>query len=121
MAHCRQGKKLLDEEMRILYVALTRAEHRLLLLAAPSKSGIKEWQDGGKRLEAAGSMLDWIGPWLTKDSPAWLETDRGPANDWTWQWHQSLATNDVQPAKQIEEAFYVIIVKYSMPSARIRL
>jgi ATP-dependent helicase/nuclease subunit A len=92
MARHRQEKKLLDEEMRILYVALTRAEHRLLLVGAPSKKARSEWiSGGGKRAIAARSALDWIGPWLAKQCPSFVEQNAGTATDWTWLWHNSIA------------------------------
>jgi ATP-dependent helicase/nuclease subunit A len=104
MARQRQEKKRLHEEMRILYVGLTRAEHRLLLVGAPSKSAVREWMNGGKRPEAALSTLDWIGPWLTKTTPLWLEPARGTSADWTWRWHLSLTKQNAAPVARIEEA-----------------
>ncbi len=97
MARQRQEKRVLDEEMRILYVALTRAEHRMLLVGSPRKTREKareEWAKG-KRPTAAQTTLDWIGPWLGANSPQFLADDGGAAADWTWQWHISLGRTGV--------------------------
>jgi ATP-dependent helicase/nuclease subunit A len=88
MARRRQEKKMRDEEMRILYVALTRAEHRLLLVGTPQrKKAREEWHEGAARPEDASSMLDWIGPWLSKDAADFICEERGQAKDWNWTWH----------------------------------
>jgi ATP-dependent helicase/nuclease subunit A len=96
MARHRQQKKLLDEEMRILYVALTRAQHRLLLVGSPSKKAREDWRGGGKRPAAANCLLDWIGPWLTANCPTLVETESGEANDWLWNWHTTVETADTK-------------------------
>lgn len=69
--------ELLAEEMRVLYVALTRAKEKLYLIGsikdAPKR--MDQWQDSAannewllKDFERAGarSYLDWIGPALTR-------------------------------------------------------
>ncbi len=90
-ARLRGERRVLDEEMRILYVALTRAEHRLLLVATPAKKARESWAEGNaKPLAEANSLLDWIGPFLARDDSRWLEQPTGVANAWTWQWHESL-------------------------------
>ena len=77
-----------DEEMRILYVALTRAEHRLLLVATPQRKKAREdWHEAEARPEDASAMLDWIGPWLAKDAPDFICDQTGLAKDWSWKWH----------------------------------
>jgi len=104
MARRRQEKKLLSEEMRILYVALTRAEHRLMLVAAPTKNAAKHWANGEVQAGGAGTMLDWFGPWLTHDCPRWLEEDRGEAQDWIWRWHRSVDPKNSEPPKIADES-----------------
>ena len=99
MAKQRQEKRLLDEEMRLLYVALTRAEKKLLLVASPSKKCRETWQDETKRPVAANSLLDWIGPWLAKDCPQFCEKISGEAKDWTWRWHQNFTAPPQQPTQ----------------------
>ena len=91
MARHRQHKRMLDEEMRILYVALTRAQHQLLLVGTPSKKARDEWQSGGKRAAAANCLLDWIGPWLASNCINCVIDPEGEANDWRWKWHRSIS------------------------------
>jgi ATP-dependent helicase/nuclease subunit A len=69
----RIRRQLLAEEMRVLYVALTRAEKKLILTASvkdPAES-LRKWRARWKRHEgplpndeihSARSMLDWLGP-----------------------------------------------------------
>jgi ATP-dependent helicase/nuclease subunit A len=92
MARHRRHKQMLDEEMRILYVALTRAEQRMLLVGAPPKNAREHWSNGVRRATAATCMLDWIGPWLARDCPDVLSAQRGQADDWIWQWHSRVET-----------------------------
>lgn len=88
MARRRQEKKMRDEEMRILYVALTRAEHRLLMVGTPQrKKAREEWREGEARPEDASSMLDWIGPWLANDAADFICDQTGQAKNWYWKWH----------------------------------
>ncbi|MFD1440655.1 helicase-exonuclease AddAB subunit AddA [Lacticaseibacillus hegangensis] len=83
IAKNQKKKQLWAEEMRLLYVALTRAEQQLIIVGTPKSSGNlytqerleKRWlanADGGEdvlplapRL-AAGSFLDWIGMALAR-------------------------------------------------------
>lgn len=81
IAHAAIGKKmhleLLAEEMRILYVALTRAREKLILVGSVRdlpKSVIRwceyvnhhTWELPDTELAAARSYLDWLGPALTR-------------------------------------------------------
>jgi ATP-dependent helicase/nuclease subunit A len=61
---------MLGEEMRLLYVALTRAEHRLILAGTASRKSIEEkWPKraeaaaGPAEILASASYLDWLGSW----------------------------------------------------------
>jgi ATP-dependent helicase/nuclease subunit A len=99
MARLRQHKRMLDEEMRILYVALTRAQHRLLLVGTPSKKARDDWQSGGKRPAAANCLLDWIGPWLAADCLDSLLSNEGAAAHWIWKWHKCIVpTSSAEPS-----------------------
>lgn len=63
-------RRFLSEELRLLYVALTRAEERLILtgvkakwlekLAEPERFALPELEERGKAVEKAGCFLDWI-------------------------------------------------------------
>ena len=71
LAQRRQKREALGEEMRLLYVAMTRAMHRLILAGTASQSKLEEkWPERAKRglgmaeLLRSVNYLDWIGPWL---------------------------------------------------------
>lgn len=64
-------KQTLAEELRVLYVAMTRARERLILIGTCRQSTLERWRDewaGHKgrlpdqRVLSAQSMLDWLGP-----------------------------------------------------------
>jgi ATP-dependent exoDNAse (exonuclease V) beta subunit len=70
LARRRQKREMLGEEMRLLYVALTRAEHRLILAGTASGKSIGEkWPKraqagtGPAEILASASYLDWPGSW----------------------------------------------------------
>ncbi|HEV7925793.1 MAG TPA: UvrD-helicase domain-containing protein, partial [Verrucomicrobiae bacterium] len=70
LARRRQKRELLGEEMRLLYVALTRAEHQLILAGSASRKSIAEkWPKraqagaGPMQILACASYLDWLGSW----------------------------------------------------------
>lgn len=87
---------LAAEELRLLYVALTRARERLELVAAVHSG----WRDKLDRAEpeAANSALDWLG-WRFTQELNGLEAGRpvpaGPAGCWELQLHTA------QPAGQV--------------------
>jgi ATP-dependent helicase/nuclease subunit A len=70
MAQRRQRKETLGEEMRLLYVALTRACQRLILAGSTSRAALGRWAENvgkspaSRQLLSARSYLDWLGPWL---------------------------------------------------------
>lgn len=68
--HAGAGKTLIsrqltrdtvEEELRLLYVAMTRAEERLILTAAVKEKKLED-ADEGRRPEAARCFADWILP-----------------------------------------------------------
>ena len=67
----RIKQQTLAEEMRVLYVAMTRAREHLILMGTSEESSLQQWRDEwaahvgplpSPRILAAGRMLDWIGP-----------------------------------------------------------
>jgi ATP-dependent helicase/nuclease subunit A len=71
LAQRQQRLDTLGEELRLLYVAMTRAEKRLILAGTASKTkldgGWLEWAGRGlsaTELAESRSALDWIGSWL---------------------------------------------------------
>ena len=70
LARRRQKRELLGEEMRLLYVALTRAAQRLILAGAASRKSIEDkWPKRAAHapspaeILAGASYLDWLGSW----------------------------------------------------------
>lgn len=71
----RQLRELLGEELRLLYVAMTRARDVLLLTGSVSRSKLDDcWRaDGGFPPEArlaARSYTDWLALWFAQTLPA---------------------------------------------------
>jgi ATP-dependent helicase/nuclease subunit A len=70
LARRRQKRELLGEEMRLLYVALTRPAQRLILAGTASRNSIEDkWPKRAAHPPAPGeilagaSYLDWLGSW----------------------------------------------------------
>jgi len=70
LARRRQKREMLGEEMRLLYVALTRAAQRLILAGAASRKSIEDkWPKRAghppapEEILAGASFLDWLGSW----------------------------------------------------------
>ena len=84
----RQRRQLLGEELRLLYVAATRARDRLLLTATASRKdggaweGVAQRQFGNREIIAARSPLDWLMLWL-------------PTMTQTHEWHVDGGVNDL--------------------------
>src|SRR2546425_1131159 len=73
LAKRRQRRESLGEELRLLYVALTRARDRLILSGiASGKTVAEKWAGGAtdkvptQRILEANSYLDWLGAWLPR-------------------------------------------------------
>ena len=96
----RQKNKMeaLAEEMRILYVACTRAREQLILLGSSSRlsSALKRWSKPVDPyiLTQAGSYLDWIIPVLLRHEDGQplrdlfyqgMQTDHYPADGSRWE------------------------------------
>jgi len=92
----KKNRELRSEEARLLYVAMTRAKDRLILLAAPSSLGTarKRWArpSGGHAAGSAGSMMDWLGQSLWPALENGLDTHWMAPNgsQWQIQLHQAL-------------------------------
>ena len=112
------NRREMAEEMRILYVALTRAREKLLLTAGVNLAGaISQWQPWRYHsktalpafaLSSAGSAIDWLGPALAAhpDLRSLLveddEQDSGPSATYARQDHFRLDVN-IYAAAQIAE------------------
>ncbi len=84
----KRAREELSEEARLMYVGMTRAQERLILIGAPRNpdSALRQWSLPGGLYQAAsaGSMLDWAGtplypalrerrdlPWQAPNASRW--------------------------------------------------
>jgi ATP-dependent helicase/nuclease subunit A len=101
LARNRQRREILGEEMRLLYVAFTRAAQRLILAGSTSDKNIHEnWPadaqigfDDAAVLEAR-NYLDWIGPWLAGTADL---TKSGGNSLLTWTLHDDQPVETSEP------------------------
>jgi ATP-dependent helicase/nuclease subunit A len=90
LAARRQRRELLGEELRLLYVAMTRACDRLILSASVTRSATeKRWGAGlpAAQLLGARSYMDWLGPLLGRvnGAPEWLHQPSGQGRLLSWR------------------------------------
>lgn len=94
LAQRRQRKETLGEEMRLLYVAMTRACQCLILTGTASRAAAERWQKRAgctlRDLLAASNCLDWMGPWVAQKTgrPDWTEQAEGRSSLFQWFIHQ---------------------------------
>jgi ATP-dependent helicase/nuclease subunit A len=87
----RQRRELLGEELRLLYVALTRARDMLLLFGTPSRSyAEKKWANSQldlREIGAARCPLDWLGPWCSRAiaKQDWTRVAEGSTELFQWR------------------------------------
>ncbi|MBN2506313.1 MAG: UvrD-helicase domain-containing protein [Verrucomicrobia bacterium] len=90
LAQHRQRAEALGEELRVLYVALTRAQDTLLLAGTCAATTAAAWADAAAqppashRLLQASRYLDWLGPHLAAQAPGWFHAPAGQAATWQW-------------------------------------
>jgi ATP-dependent helicase/nuclease subunit A len=93
LAQRRQKRELRGEELRLFYVALTRARDRLILAASLSE---KSWEEKWTRpqamaphqIAAAKSVADWLALWFAHQLPTdadMVDHHRGQLADLHWQ------------------------------------
>ncbi len=94
LAKRRQRNEALGEELRLLYVAVTRARDLLLLTGTVSQSAAAKWSAQSSRpcereLVAAGSYLHWLGPWWTRQigDSEWTAHAEGQTDLFRWRIH----------------------------------
>ncbi len=107
LAQRRQKREALGEELRLLYVALTRPIERLILVGTASEKKMAEsWPKAAERglgvpeILGANSYLDWLGSWLVKTDT--LE-DSGKNSLLSWKIvndHDPLFLETEKPIKQ---------------------
>ena len=82
----------LREEMRLLYVAFTRAKDLLILVGSATEKRMKKWTQDQENQETeiptshARCAMDWLVPWLTRlwDNPDWWSIPTGSAAGVDW-------------------------------------
>src|SRR4030095_12387892 len=79
LASRRQKQEALGEELRLLYVALTRARDVLVLVGSiASKTFLEKWPErfagalSTQQLLSANCYLDWLACWPGQDRPSRL-------------------------------------------------
>jgi ATP-dependent helicase/nuclease subunit A len=80
LAAREQRLSSVGEEMRVLYVALTRAENLLLLFGSTAENQIEKWSDEKlfpQQLVRTRSWLEWIGAHASARWPGCFEDDQG--------------------------------------------
>ncbi len=93
LAQQRQHREMLGEELRLLYVAMTRARDRLILSGSVAQSRFdKLWKPSGEAgstaLSAARSYADWLGFWFAQKAGADGEAAlQGEMDELRWTIH----------------------------------
>jgi ATP-dependent helicase/nuclease subunit A len=98
VAQRRLRRELLGEELRLLYVSLTRAaDHLVLVGSATEKAVMERWHEMGSRpasdqplpvadIEAATSPMEWLGPILAvRAGSGWGVEDAGRGEGFDWK------------------------------------
>ena len=103
LAKRRQRRELLGEELRLLYVALTRARDTLLLFGtANRKTAEMKWPDlvlDSIGIEKASSPTSWLGPWCAQQIGAQRCGAKHGATE-SFRWHL-YANGDLRPPTAI--------------------
>ncbi len=106
LAARRQNRELLGEELRLLYVAMTRARDRLLLVGSLAESTLeKEWQDPGRcesfEVKPPRSYADWVGAWFARNVQRTQGQSQGQTDCLRWTIHrdEALAAPDLAAAQ----------------------
>jgi len=120
LARRRQKQEALGEELRLLYVALTRARDTLILAGTTNRSGTNgKWESTGpapltdQEVLSAKSCLDWLRLWLpqvTSESD-WASETEGETDWLRWRIYaendarlRATARAAVPPARPPESA-----------------
>ena len=110
LAKRHQRRALIGEELRLLYVAMTRARDTLLLFGAASRKTAEEkWPDLAldiATIEKASSPMGWIGPWCARQiGDQWFAKTEGKTPLFRWQIHNNGLAPAVAPAAQMSLSF----------------
>jgi ATP-dependent helicase/nuclease subunit A len=96
LARRRQRKEILGEELRLLYVATTRARDLLLFTSSISESKLeKVWNQGGEDVldpvQNANSFADWLGFWFSQRATFANGQSQGATELVRWFIHEDAA------------------------------
>ena len=107
LAWRRQKRDSLGEEMRLLYVAMTRAARRLILAGCVSRKALEErWPNRTsptletREILAATDYLGWIGPWLAASHAL---NESGADDLLTWKIQRADPPADPAPTETLPE------------------
>jgi len=130
LAQRRQKTETLGEELRLLYVATTRAVDRLILSGSASNKAIEEkWPVlAGRGLDvqeisSAKNYMDWLGPWLVQTGCDLSATGENSLLRWTIYGENDSRislTNEVEPLENVSEAETVSEEALSQLQTRIK-
>lgn len=111
MAQRRQKRETLGEELRLLYVAVTRAVERLVLVGSlkgqtlPKRStAIAASNCAANELAQAQSFLDWIGGWTLSVSGHEELPESGLNALLSWQFHRGAAAASASEEAETSES-----------------
>lgn len=125
LARRRQRKELLGEELRLLYVAMTRARDRLLLVGSISEKQFEtRWKEGGdinaRALLQSRSYMDWLGMWFAKQVSVGVDNGRGgETKDCRWILHDETSLFD-GPAETNAETEKTVVEFGKAETTRLR-
>jgi ATP-dependent helicase/nuclease subunit A len=123
LARRAQRQESAGEEMRVLYVALTRAENHLLLFGTTTqKRAAEHWRTNAaenpsaQTILKASSALDWIGSFATLKSPFWTDHPRGVVAGFSYWIHAGAppaptANEDLAPAEPVSEVILSDVIQ----------
>ena len=107
LAQQRERRESLGEELRLLYVAMTRARDTLLLVGTiTEKDANEKWPLALEQSEftdhailQARSYLDWLGAWMTRHNGRadWCETAAGSNDLFRWR---MVEPEEIETAKE---------------------
>lgn len=88
----RERPELLGEELRLLYVAMTRARDTLLLVGTTTRKQLEEkWPESSGDVDElckARSMLHWLGPWFSRHANVdWPAQLTGQTEMFSWRFY----------------------------------
>jgi ATP-dependent helicase/nuclease subunit A len=99
LAAHRQHREILGEELRLLYVAMTRARDTLLLTASIGPKALSQWRDPGfsKPAASAATAADWLGLWFSRNCAAASEACKGQSALARWTIHEEDEISNAVP------------------------